>query len=124
MYNSENGRGCDTVNDAVKEKEKKLKKKPPCLVVPVIKTHVSCFRHAQWRYEWYYACHMKGMGEMVFMIFFVKFPAALLCNVTVSVIINNKLPWHTSIAHTVVVLNDVDCRHQQIEQHYLKPTDR
>ena len=46
--------------------------------------------------------------------------------VTVSVIINNKLPWHTSIAHTVlvVVLNDVDCRHQQIEQHYLKPTDR
>ena len=42
----------------------------------------------------------------------------------VSVIINNKLPWHTSIAHIVVVLNDVDCRHQQIEQHYLKPTDR
>ena len=42
----------------------------------------------------------------------------------VSVIINNKLPWHTSIAHTVVVLDDVKCRHQQIEQHYSKPTDR
>ena len=43
---------------------------------------------------------------------------------TLSVIINNKLPWHTSIAHTVVVLDDVKCRHQQIEQHYSKPTDK
>ena len=63
-------------------------------------------------------------GDGIQDFFRVKFPAALLCELQVSVIINNKLPWHTSTAHTVVVLNDVDCRHQQIEQHYLKPTDR